>query len=103
MADTRRPAEESKAMLIAAAAEIIRAEGYEELSASRLAEKVGLKRQIVHYYFRTIDDLLVGVIKFYGDIGLARMTEVIRKDPLRAIWEVEPNSSATSFAFIAMV
>ena len=102
MADIRRPAEESKAMLIAAAAEIIRAEGYEALSARRLAEKVGLKRQIVHYYFRTIDDLLVAVIKFYGDNGLARISEVIRKDPLRAIWEVEPNASATSFAFIAM-
>ena len=102
MADTRRPAEESRTMLIAAAVEIIRTEGYAALSARRLAEKVGLKRQIVHYYFRTIEELLLSVVRFYGDHGLARFADVVRKDPLRAIWEVEPDASATGFAFMAM-
>ena len=84
MAESRRPAEESRAMLIEAAVEIIRTEGYGALSARRLAEKVGLKRQIVHYYFRTIEELLLSVVRFYGDSGLARMREALRDDPLHA-------------------
>lgn len=102
MADTRRPAEESRAMLIEAAVDVIRTEGYGALSARRLAEKVGLKRQIVHYYFHTIEELLLAVVRFYGDRGLARFAEVIRNDPLRVIWEVQADSSATTFAFMAM-
>ena len=102
MAESRRPAEESRAMLIEAAVEIIRTEGYGALSARRLAEKVGLKRQIVHYYFRTIEELLLSVVRFYGDSGLARMREALRDDPLHALWAVEPDSSATTFAFVAM-
>jgi AcrR family transcriptional regulator len=89
-------------MLIAAAVEIIRSEGYAALSARRLAEKVGLKRQIVHYYFRTIEELLLSVVRFYGDSGLALMADVMKKDPLRAIWAVQADASATTFAFIAM-
>lgn len=102
MAETRRPAEESRALLIEAAVEIIRTEGYGALSARRLAEKVGLKRQIVHYYFRTIEELLLSVVRFYGDSGLARMREALRRDPLKALWKVQADASATTFAFIAM-
>lgn len=102
MAETRRPAEESRSMLIEAAVEIIRTEGYGALSARRLAEKVGLKRQIVHYYFRTIDELLLATVRHYGDRGLAVLSETMRDDPLRAIWEVQADASATTFAFMAM-
>jgi AcrR family transcriptional regulator len=100
---TRRPAEESKIRLIEAAVEIIRGEGYGALTARRLAEKVGLKRQIVHYHFGTIEDLLLAVVRHYGDSGLARLAEALETDdPLRAIWQTDPDASATTFAFMAM-
>lgn len=103
MARTRRPGEESKALLIEAVAEIINSEGYAALSARRLAEKVGLKRQIVHYYFRTMDDLLIAVIRHYGELGLARFSQAFAsQDPLRVIWETPADASATTFAFLAM-
>lgn len=102
MATSRRLAEESRALLIEAAVEVIRTEGYGALSARRLAEKVGLKRQIVHYYFRTVEELLLSVVRFYGDGGLARMREALRRDPLQAIWKAQLDSSATTFAFVAM-
>ena len=104
MADRkRRPADESKILLIEAAVEIIRSEGYGALSARRLAEKVGLKRQIVHYHFGTIEDLLIAVVRHYGDNGLVRLTSALESDdPLRAIWETDPDASATTFAFMAM-
>jgi TetR/AcrR family transcriptional regulator len=103
MAATRRPADESRGLLIEAAAEIINTEGYAALSARRLAEKVGLKRQIVHYYFRTMDDLLLAVIRHYGEQGLTRFADAFAtKDPLRVIWETQADPSATTFAFMAM-
>jgi len=102
MAASRRPGDESRAMLIEAAAEVIRSEGYAALSARSLAEKVGLKRQIVHYYFRTIEELLVSVVRHFGDQGLAHFTQRLGQDPLRAMWEAQADSSATTFAFMAM-
>lgn len=89
--------------LIEAAAQIINSDGYAALSARALAEKVGLKRQIVHYYFRTMDDLLLAVIKHYGEEAVGRFSQALSSgDPLRAIWELNPDSSATTFSFIAM-
>src|ERR1700741_4149160 len=103
MAESRRSAELSKTMLIAAAVDIIKTEGYAALSARRLAEKVGLKRQIVHYYFRTMEDLLLAVIRHYGEQGLARFAEAFSSHaPLRVIWETRADASATTFAFMAM-
>jgi AcrR family transcriptional regulator len=89
--------------LIEAAVEIINQEGYGAVSARALAERVGLKRQIVHYYFGTIDELLLAVVRHYGELGLARLSEAfVGGDPLRVIWEVETDASATAFAFMAM-
>lgn len=102
MAETRRPAEESRALLIEAAAEVIRTEGYAALTARHLAEKVGLKRQIIHYYFRTTEELLVNVVRYFGDLGLTHFDQMLGEDPLRAMWEVQADSSATTFAFLSM-
>jgi AcrR family transcriptional regulator len=103
MAATRRPGDESKALLIEAAAGIINSEGYAALSARSLAEKVGLRRQIVHYYFRTMDDLLLAVIRHYGEEGLSRFSQAFEsQDPLRVIWEMRADTSSTTFAFMAM-
>jgi TetR/AcrR family transcriptional regulator len=103
MAETRRAAEVSRALLIQAAAGIINEEGYAALSARALAERVGLKRQIVHYYFRTMEDLLLAVVRHYGDESVARLSEAMKSGgPLRAIWQEEPDESATTHAFLAM-
>jgi AcrR family transcriptional regulator len=104
MAATRRPGDESKVLLIEAAVEIIRTEGYGALCARRLAERVGLKRQIVHYYFGTIDDLLLAVVRHYGDSSLARYSAAFESydDPLRVVWETHGDESSTAFAFMAM-
>ena len=53
---------ETRAQLIKLAARLIRDEGCAAVTARRLAEDLGLKRQIVHYYFGTIEDLLIVVI-----------------------------------------
>lgn len=103
MAATRRPGDKSRVLLIEAAARIINEQGYAALSARNLAERVGLKRQIVHYYFQTMEDLLKSVVRHYGEEGLARFDKALKSEmPLRVLWEMPPDSSATTFAFLAM-
>ena len=103
MAAKRRPGDESRVLLIEAAARIINEQGYAALTARNLAERVGLKRQIVHYYFQTMEDLLRAVVRHYGEEGLARFAEALETEmPLRVLWETPADSSATTFAFLAM-
>ena len=44
--------------LLDATAEIILQEGYAAATSRRVAEKVGVQRAVVYYYFPTMDDLL---------------------------------------------
>ncbi len=80
---------EVRTQLIEAAAKLLRKEGWAAVTARRLAEVVGLKRQIVHYYFGTIEDLLVAVIRLESEEVLRRLTQALEStQPLRAIWEL---------------
>lgn len=54
---------EYKERLLTAAAEIIKTEGIENLTATRLANRVGLRRTVIHYHFGTMDDLLAAIIR----------------------------------------
>jgi TetR/AcrR family transcriptional regulator len=100
MISTRRmgmASSETRAQLIESAAEIVRNEGWAAVTARRLAEQVGLKRQIVHYYFRTIEDLLIAVIRRDGEALRARIMQGMESDePLRAIWEASRRASKTT-------
>jgi len=94
---------ETRAQLIKVAARLIRDEGCAAVTARRLAAEVGLKRQIVHYYFGTIEDLLIAVIRSSIDKVHARVKRALESDePLRVIWEVGTQVTPTLFEFSAM-
>jgi TetR/AcrR family transcriptional regulator len=106
MAFTRRRGVESseiRTQLIDAAEQIIREQGCAALTARLLSEKVGLKRQIVHYYFGTIDDVFLAVIRRSGERTRARLQHALESDePLRVMWREGHIASTTSLEFIAM-
>ncbi|MBV1688400.1 TetR/AcrR family transcriptional regulator [Novosphingobium sp. G106] len=103
MVKSRRLAEESRTLLIEAAVKVIRTEGYAAVTARRVADLVGMSRQIVPYYFRTTQELLLAVVRHYGDTGLARLEAAFAiGDPLRVLWEEEPDASATATAFTVL-
>jgi AcrR family transcriptional regulator len=89
MVSERRRGGESSAMraaLVEAAEQLIRDEGYPAVTARTLADKVNLKRQIVHYYFHTMDDVFIAVIRQNADRMRARLEAAARSDePLRAL------------------
>jgi len=94
---------ETRAELIEAAGKLLRKEGCAAVTARRLAEKLGLKRQIVHYYFSTIEHLLVAVIRRDSEEFRERLIRALGSDePLRVIWELGNNVTATIFEFTAL-
>lgn len=94
---------ETRAQLIEAAGKLLRKEGCAAVTARRLAEKLGLKRQIVHYYFNTIEDLLIAVIRRDSEEVRERLIQALESDePLRVICELGNNVPVTIFEFAAL-
>lgn len=99
MAANRRLGVESsktRAMLVEAATLVMREEGYIAVSARRVAERAGLKPQLVHYYFRTMDDLFLAVFRLVHEQHLEQHALAMASDrPLAALWELNRDSSGT--------
>lgn len=88
--------------LIEAAGRLIEEEGCAAVTARRLADTVGLKRQIVHYYFRTIEDVFVAVIQREGQDTRQRIASALETgNPLRAIWRLANSAKPKTFELIA--
>lgn len=79
---------ETRAQLLACAVRILHEEGADAVTARRLADQFGLGRHIVHYYFGTIEELFVAVMREEG----IRAEEALRDaaktgDALDLLWE----------------
>ena len=100
-------AEDSKtrAQLLDAAEQLLLEDGYAAVTSRRVAAKAGLKPQLVHYYFRTMDDLFVAIFRRRADENLARFERSAAGDPsLRALWQVnaDPRGAAFMIEFVAL-
>ncbi len=105
MTRTRKgaPDSEVRAQLIDAAHQMILEESCRDLTAGKLAERVGLKRQIVHYYFGTLDDLFIAVLEKMADESRARFRNALEADaPLRMTWQQTHDASSTLMDFISL-
>ena len=82
--------------LIEATAKVMRDEGYAAATSRRVAAEAGVKQALVYYYFPTMDDLFVEVLRAGADAALARMrTALIDDDPLRALWLINSDELLT--------
>lgn len=107
MAEKRRGAENSpvRDQLTDAASQLLLEEGYAAVTTRRVADRAGLKPQIVHYYFKTIDDLLVAVVRKSGERNLARWAKAVASSsPLLALWRLNQDKQAAilSMEFMAL-
>ena len=88
-----------RAALIEAAEQLIREEGYPSVTARNLADKINLKRQIVHYYFYSMDDLFIAVIRRGADNLRPRLEAALTSDePLRTLWELNSNPAQATLS-----
>ena len=72
----------TRAQLLDAAEQLLLEEGYAAVTSRRVAAKAGLKPQLVHYYFRTMDDLFVEVFRRRAEANLARFERTPPRRPL---------------------
>jgi len=80
-------------------------EGYPAVTTRRLADRVGVSNQLVHYYFRTMDDLFVALMRHRAQINHRRLLEALESEqPLRALWEFnsDPEAVRTAVEFMAL-
>ena len=96
----------TRTALIIAAQRLLLKEGYGAVTSRRVASEAGLKPQLVHYYFRSMDDLLLEVFRQSAEQGRQELAAVLEaEDPLRALWEFmsdpRPTTFTTEFTAIA--
>ncbi len=100
MSATRRIGAESSAsrgLLLDAALRLMVDEGYAAVTSRRVAAEAGLKPQLVHYYFRTMDELFVAVVRRGAAQNLERQARALSSpQPLRALWELNSDPTGTT-------
>ena len=95
----------TRAALLDAAQQLMLEDGYAGVTSRRVAAKAGLKPQLVHYYFRTMDDLFLALFRRGADHNLERQTKALEStQPLRALWEFssEPAGATLYMEFAAL-
>lgn len=95
----------SRALLVEAADKILIEEGAHAISARRVAERAGLKPQLVHYYFQSMDDLLIAVFRGAQQGYLLRHEQALAtRQPLKALWKLnnEPKGTRRMMEFIVI-
>src|SRR5215470_4446736 len=85
----RAASAEKRARLLDATEEIILREGYAAVSSRSVAARVGIQAPLVHYYFPTLDDLFVAVLRRRAEKNVERMEAALASaEPLRAWWDL---------------
>ncbi len=97
MSQTRRMGVEGsqqRGRFIDAAEALLQDEGLLGLTARQVAAKAGLKTQLLYYYFRTMDDLILALVRRVNERRLQRFHEVMASpNPLRGMWELNTDAS----------
>ncbi|HVC69355.1 MAG TPA: TetR/AcrR family transcriptional regulator [Acidimicrobiales bacterium] len=99
------PDSKTRAHLVDAAEQLLLEEGYAAVTSRRVGATAGLKAQLVHYYFRSMDDLFIEVFRRRAEENLARVEQALAGTvSLRTLWELnaDPRGTAFSIEFVAM-
>ena len=95
----------TRALLLDAAERLMLDDGYAAVTSRRVAARAGLKPQLVHYYFRTMEDLFLEVYRRRAEEGLEGFKRAIDADrSLRTLWKLsrEPPGAAFNIEFVAL-
>jgi TetR/AcrR family transcriptional regulator len=89
---------QTRTKLLNAAEELMLEEGYAAVTSRRVGQQAEISSQLVHYYFRTMDDLFLEVFRRRADEGFARFARAIEAEPtLRTIWSSLNDGSGSVF------
>ncbi|MCG5432222.1 TetR/AcrR family transcriptional regulator [Mycobacterium sp. MYCO198283] len=82
--------------LIEATIEIMHDEGYAAATSRRVAARANVKQALVYYYFPTMDDLFLEVLRAGSEAALARLRDALTADdPVRTLWLINSDARQT--------
>lgn len=91
MASNRRMGPQDSATsnaLLDATEAVLRNEGYGAATSRRIAAEAGVKQQLVYYYFRTMDELLLATFQRRTARALERLAQDVASErPIQSLWE----------------
>ncbi|MCV7423126.1 TetR/AcrR family transcriptional regulator [Mycobacterium yunnanensis] len=108
MASDRRvagPEAKNRAVLLDAAERLMLQDGYAAVTSRRVAEQAGLKPQLVHYYFRTMDEMFIEIFRRRAVQGLEVQARALDSpQPLWALWEfgIDPTGTQLTMEFMGL-
>ena len=83
--------------ILAATEQLMLEQGYGSVTYRSVAAKAGVAAGLVQYYFPSLDDLFVGVLRSGTDRVIEGLEDAARSEhPLRALWEYANNRSGTA-------
>lgn len=91
--------------LLDAAETIIREQGYAAVTTRRLGEQAGVTAPLLHYYFKSMDDLFVSLYRRYAETGLQQVKEALQSgNVLQVLWQQnsDPMDAVLLFEFMAL-
>lgn len=92
------PDAKNRTVLMDAAEQLMLEQGWATVTSRRIAEHAGLKPQLVHYYFRSMDELFLELFRRRADQGLEALAQVLKSErPLHALWEFSTDATAARF------
>ena len=95
----------TRALLLDGAERLLLRDGYAAVTSRRVAAEAGVKPQLVHYYFRTMDDLFLEVYRRRAEQGIERFAAAMEVDrSLRTVWRfgTDARSAAFNIEFVAV-
>ena len=95
----------TRARLLDATEHVMLTEGYAAVTSRRVAKETGVTPALVHYYFSTIDDLFLAVIRRRGEQSAKRQERALAgPQPFHALWELSKERAGTGLLmeFVAL-
>jgi AcrR family transcriptional regulator len=94
----------SREAFLDATARLLYERGYGSISAGAIAELAGFKKQLLYYYFDSVDELIAETHKRFLDAFHKSLDEVFETEaPQRALWRLLTSGNARLFTeFLAI-
>jgi AcrR family transcriptional regulator len=86
---------EVRARIVRAASDIIGREGFDRVTAPRLAADIGLQRPIIYYYFDDMDQIRIAAVRLtYEEAKATAMARLASEPPVDVFWRIFENAAA---------